>query len=127
MSLRGRRRRTKQSLDVTTISEGLVDRQHPVAGPAGALRASKFAPGEFVVATMASLAMTLVFLCFSLTFHCFEKLDVSLGVLKLVQQELNRGQLVHRMQDFAQHPHLLQFFRFGEIFFLACPRAVDVD
>ncbi len=38
----------------------LVDRQHPVAGPAGALRASKFAPGEFVVAAL--LAMTSLFL-----------------------------------------------------------------
>jgi hypothetical protein len=39
----------------------LVDRQHPVAGPAGALRASKIAPGDFV----ASLAMTLVFFDFA--------------------------------------------------------------
>ena len=37
--------------DVVT---GLVDRRRRVAGPAGALRASKFAPGEFV----ASLAKT---------------------------------------------------------------------
>ena len=30
----------------------LVDRQRRVAGPAGALCASKFAPGDFVVATL---------------------------------------------------------------------------
>jgi len=29
---------------------GSVDRLHPVAGPSGALRASKFAPGELVAA-----------------------------------------------------------------------------
>jgi hypothetical protein len=39
----------------------LVDRRRRVAGPAGALRASKIAPGDFV----ASLAMTLIFSDFS--------------------------------------------------------------
>ena len=38
----------------------MVDRRHPVAGPAGALRASKIAPGDFVVAAL--LAMTSYFL-----------------------------------------------------------------
>ncbi len=46
----------RQSLDVTTICKGLGDRQRPVAGPSGALRASKFAPDEFVLAAL--LAMT---------------------------------------------------------------------
>ena len=39
---------TKQSILYTLI--GLVDRRRPVAGPAGALRASKIAPGDFVAA-----------------------------------------------------------------------------
>ncbi len=40
------------------VLNGLVDRRRPVAGPAGALRASKIAPGDFV----ATLAMTSHFL-----------------------------------------------------------------
>ncbi len=56
MSLWGGRSPTRQRIDITTISESLVDRQRPVAGPAGAQRASQIAPGDFVV----TLAMTLV-------------------------------------------------------------------
>ncbi len=53
---KGIARSAATSLLLTT----LVDRQRPVAGPSGALRASKFAPGEFVVAAL--LAMTSHFL-----------------------------------------------------------------
>ncbi len=35
----------------------MVDRQHPVAGPSGALRASKIAPGDFVAALYFSRAI----------------------------------------------------------------------
>jgi hypothetical protein len=58
MSLRGGRSPTRQPLQDCSYVKRLVDRRRPVAGPAGALRASKFAPGEFVVAAL--LAMTLV-------------------------------------------------------------------
>jgi len=47
---------TKQALRDCRYVKRLGDRRRPVAGPAGALRASKIAPGDIV----ASLAMTLV-------------------------------------------------------------------
>jgi len=36
-----------------------------------------------------------------LALHCLEELRVGLGVLQLVQQELDRGEFVHRMQYFS--------------------------
>ncbi len=66
-SLRGGRSPTRQPLKDCRYVKRLVDRQRPVADPAGALRASKFAPGEFVVAAL--LAMTLATVVANVTFR----------------------------------------------------------
>src|SRR5690606_38075118 len=62
-----------------------------------------------------------------LALHRLEELGVGLRVLQLVQEELDRGELVHGMQHLAQHPHLLQLVGLGEELFLARAGAVDVD
>jgi len=51
--------------------------------------------------------------------HRLEELRIGLGVLQFVQQELDRGEFVHRMQHFSEHPHFLQFVRLSQIFFLS--------
>ncbi len=48
------------------------------------------------------------------TLHEVEELFVGLGVLHLVEQELNRGEFVHWMQEFAQDPNLLQEVRIDQ-------------
>src|SRR5882762_5637700 len=63
----------------------------------------------------------------SLPFHRVEEVRVGLGVLHLVEQELDRRQLVHGMQELAQNPHLGELRGFGDELFLARARAVDVD
>src|SRR5690606_24302084 len=40
--------------------------------------------------------------------HGHEEFFVGLGVLELVEQELDGGDLVHRVQQLAQDPHALQ-------------------
>ena len=44
-----------------------------------------------------------------LAFHRQEKLIVGLGLFQLVDQELDRCDFVHRVQQLAQNPHALQF------------------
>src|SRR6202140_631855 len=62
-----------------------------------------------------------------LPFHCVEEVRIGLGILHLVEQELDRGQLVHGMEELAQNPHLGKFRGIRDELFLARARAVDVD
>src|SRR6185436_11943218 len=62
-----------------------------------------------------------------LSLHRLEELAVGLGVLHLVQQEFDRRQLVHRMQQLAQDPHLRQLTLVGDELFLARTRTIDVE
>src|SRR4051794_3470460 len=49
-----------------------------------------------------------------LALHRLEELAVRLGVAHLVDQELGSRQLVHRVQELAQDPDLLQLLRRGD-------------
>src|SRR5437762_13265822 len=59
--------------------------------------------------------------------HRLEEIPVRLGVLHLVEQEFDRGQLVHGVQELAQDPHLGELALVGDELFLARAGAVDVD
>src|SRR6185437_1924049 len=59
--------------------------------------------------------------------HRFEEFAVRLGVLHLVEQELDRRQLIHGMQELAQDPHLGELTLVGNELLLAGPGTVDVD
>src|SRR5690606_2780034 len=48
-----------------------------------------------------------------LALHGHEEFFVGLGVLELVEQELDGGDLVHRVQQLAQDPHALQLILGG--------------
>src|ERR1700675_1073514 len=63
----------------------------------------------------------------ALPLHRVEEVRVGFRVLHLVEQELDRGQLVHGMQELAQNPHLGQLRGIRDELFLARARAVDVD
>ena len=63
----------------------------------------------------------------STALHRSEELVVGLGVLHLVEQEFDRSELVHRMQQLAQDPDLLQLVRLDQQLFAARAGAVDVD
>src|ERR1700744_5500675 len=65
--------------------------------------------------------------CYALPLHGIEEIGVGLRILHLVEQELDRSQLVHRMQQLAQDPHLGQLRRLGDELFLACAGTIDVD
>src|SRR4051812_119750 len=45
------------------------------------------------------------------TLHCVEEVGVGLRVLQLADQELDGRELVHRVQNLAQDPHLLELVR----------------
>ncbi len=62
-----------------------------------------------------------------LALHRVEEFRVRLRVLHLADEELDRSELVHRVQDLAQHPHLLELIGLRQQLFLAGARAVDVD
>ncbi len=51
------------------------------------------------------------------TLHHVEEFIVGLGHRQLVDQELHRIDLTHRMNNLAQDPHLLQLFGGGEQLF----------
>ena len=57
----------------------------------------------------------------------FEEFAVGLGVAQLVEQEVDRIHRSHRIEDTAQHIHLLQLLLLGEQLFLAGAGAGDVD
>src|SRR3974390_3298023 len=59
--------------------------------------------------------------------HRAKELVVGLRVLHLVDEELDRGELVHRVQQLAQDPDLLQLVLRGDQLLLARAGAVDVD
>src|SRR5687767_11855768 len=59
--------------------------------------------------------------------HEVEEFLVGLRRLHLVEQEFHRGQLIHRMQQLAQDPDLLQVVRLDQQLFAARAGAVDVD
>src|SRR5690606_8983753 len=50
----------------------------------------------------------------SLTLHGHEEFVVGLGVLELVEEELDGGDLVHRVQQLAQDPDALQLVLGGQ-------------
>src|SRR5262247_4183329 len=58
--------------------------------------------------------------------HRLEELAVALGVAQLVEQEVDRIHGAHRVEDAAQHVHLLELIRRGEQLFLAGAGAGDV-
>src|SRR5882672_2193600 len=59
--------------------------------------------------------------------HRLEELRVVLGVAQLVEQEVDRVHRAHRIEDPAQHVHLLEELRIGDQLFLAGAGARDVD
>src|SRR6059058_4127511 len=59
--------------------------------------------------------------------HRLEEIPVRLGVFHLVEQEFDRGELVHGVQELAQDPHLGELALVGDELFLARAGAVDVD
>jgi len=59
--------------------------------------------------------------------HGIEEFRVVLGVAELVEQEVDRIHGAHRIEDPAQHVHLLQELRIGDQLFLAGAGARDVD
>src|SRR6516162_4897663 len=59
--------------------------------------------------------------------HRLEEFTVRLGVLHLVEQEFDRRQLVHGVQELAQDPHLGELALVGDELFLAGAGTVDVD
>ena len=59
--------------------------------------------------------------------HRVEELVVRFGRADLVEQELHRLEVVHRVEEFAQHPDLLQDFGLDQQFLAAGAGAVDVD
>src|SRR5262245_7025727 len=59
--------------------------------------------------------------------HRIEKIRVILGCSYLIQQEFRRFQFVHRVEELAQHPDLLQDVLLDEQLLAACTRLVDVD
>src|SRR4030081_2035916 len=59
--------------------------------------------------------------------HRLEELAVALGVAQLVEQEIDRIHRAHRVEDAAQHIHLLELVGLGEQLFLAGAGPRDVD
>ena len=51
--------------------------------------------------------------------HRVEELAIVLGRLDLVEQEFHRFEIVHVVEQFAQHPHLLQDVGLEQQFFAA--------
>src|SRR6266850_7829916 len=62
----------------------------------------------------------------ALALHRLEEFAVRLGVLHLVEQEFDRRELVHGVQELAQDPHLGELALVGDELFLARAGAVDV-
>src|SRR5450830_756260 len=62
-----------------------------------------------------------------LTLHRQEELVVGLGGFQLVDQDLDGGDFVHRVQQLAQDPHALQFVVGSQQLFAAGTGTVDVD
>src|SRR5215813_8423062 len=58
--------------------------------------------------------------------HRLEELAVALGVAQLVEQEVDRIHRAHRVEDAAQHVHLLELVGRGKELLLARTRAGDV-
>src|SRR5688572_7396794 len=58
--------------------------------------------------------------------HRIEEIAVRLRVLHLVDEEFDRGQLVHRMQELAQDPDLLQLVLARDQFLTTRAGAIDV-
>jgi hypothetical protein len=58
--------------------------------------------------------------------HRLEELAVALGVAELVEQEVDGIHGAHRVEDAAQHVHLLQLVGRGEQLFLAGAGTGDV-
>src|SRR5258706_4176128 len=59
--------------------------------------------------------------------HGVEKVAVVLGDANLVDQELGGLEIVHRVQQLAQYPHLLKYLRLDEQFLAARAGTIDVD
>src|SRR5262245_51683019 len=59
--------------------------------------------------------------------HRIEKIRIVFGRADLVEQEFRRFQFVHRVEQLAQHPDLLQHVLLDEQLLAARARLVDVD
>src|SRR5215467_15130694 len=59
--------------------------------------------------------------------HRVKELPVVLGLLHLVDKEFRGFEVVHRVQELAQYPHLLQNIWLEQELFLSRARAVHVD
>src|SRR5512139_1734260 len=59
--------------------------------------------------------------------HRIEEVSVILGRLDFVEQKLHRLQIVHWVEQFAQHPDFLQHALLDEQFLAPCAGAIDVD
>jgi len=62
-----------------------------------------------------------------LTLHRIEEVRIVLGRFEPFEQEVDRRDFFHGMEQFAQDPHFLQFIRMGKQFFPARSGTVDVD
>src|SRR5690625_3082931 len=63
----------------------------------------------------------------ALPLHRVEELVVGLGFLDLVEKDLDGREFVHRVQQFAQDPDLLQIRRLHQQLFSTSAGAVDID
>src|SRR4051794_35698719 len=59
--------------------------------------------------------------------HRLEELGIALGAAKLVEQEVDRVHRPHRIEDAAEHVHLLEVLRVGDELLLAGAGARDID
>src|SRR6476619_1788209 len=62
-----------------------------------------------------------------LSVHRVEEIGVLLGLPKLIQEKLDRIDRAHRVQDAAEHIHLLEDIWRNQKLFLAGAGAGDVD
>src|SRR5918912_1207298 len=59
--------------------------------------------------------------------HRLEELGIALRVAQLVEQEVDPVHGAHRVEDAAQHVHLLDDLGFEQLFLFARTRVGDVD
>src|ERR1044071_2582452 len=79
-----------------------------------------------VVSSMPRFSLLFRF-CASAPAHGVEELRVGLGRAQLVDEEFGRLELVHREEEFPQHPDLLQHRLVDEQLLAPGAGAVDVD
>ncbi|MCP4389565.1 MAG: palindromic element RPE4 domain-containing protein [Gammaproteobacteria bacterium] len=63
----------------------------------------------------------------ALLLHLVEEFEVGLAGLHAAEHEFHGFDFVHRVQELAQNPDLLQFFLVHQQLFTARARAIDID